>query len=285
MPDIVLTGLPRSGSTLTCYLLNQCADTVALHEPIPIVEWIDAHGLDALPGRIDQFFADTRRSLLQDRRATSKTVNGRVPDNPISDQRSTNDNLRRSVVANGEIRFEGKDLSPDFTLAVKHNAAFAAMLEGLTERFPCRGIVRHPLAVIASWNSVRIPVQQGFIPAGQRINAALDAALGCIEDRTERQFYLLEWFFERFATLLERRHILRYEDLIATHGRALEIVTPLASALDEPLESRNTNPAYDPAQMLDLGERLLGRAGAVWDFYPRDSVEEMLVPLRHAVGV
>ena len=178
----------------------------------------------------------------------------------------------------------GKDLSPDFTLAIKHNSAFAAMLEELLPRFPCRGIVRHPLAVLASWNSVNIPVQQGWIPVGQEINPALDAALHRIEDRTERQLYILEWFFERFTNLLAREHIVRYEDTIATGGRALEIVTPHALALDEPLASKNKNAAYDPAHVLDLGQRLLGREGAFWDFYTKESVEEMLAPWRQAAG-
>ena len=280
MPDVVLTGLPRSGSTLTCHLLNRCADTVALHEPLNVSSVIKEHGLPALIDQIGRFFAITRESLLTNRTAMSKAVGGRVPDNPIGEKRGAEDNLRKSLVARAVVSFEGKDLSPHFTLAVKHNSAFAAMLEPLLERYPCRGIVRHPLAVISSWNSVNIPVQQGYIPVGQEINPALHRALGRIADRTERQLYILEWFFDRFASLLPREHILRYEDLIETGGRALAVVTPAANALDEPLASRNKNSAYDPAHVLDLGERLLGRQGAFWDFYTRESVEEMLAPLR-----
>jgi hypothetical protein len=32
--NVVLTGLPRSGTTLVCRLLNKLPDTVALHEPL-----------------------------------------------------------------------------------------------------------------------------------------------------------------------------------------------------------------------------------------------------------
>ncbi len=280
MPNVVLTGLPRSGSTLTCHLLNRCADTVALHEPVPISELIRDHGVDALPDHVEAFYADTRRSLLDDRRAISKSVEGRVPDNTFGEKRGAEDKLRRSLASRGEVSFEGKDLSPNFTLAIKHNAGFAAMLGRLKERFPCRGIVRHPLSVLASWNSVQLPVQQGYIPVGQSIDAALNARLGQIDDRTERQLYILEWFFERFASVLGPELVLRYEDLIASGGRALALVTPAATALDEPLASKNTNSAYDFGQILGLGERLLGREGAFWSFYTRESVEEMLRPLR-----
>ena len=33
--DVVLTGPPRSGTTLACHMLNKLPGTVALHEPIP----------------------------------------------------------------------------------------------------------------------------------------------------------------------------------------------------------------------------------------------------------
>lgn len=276
MPDIVLTGLPRSGSTLTCNLLNRCPDTVALHEPIPMGGVAGQYQGAALVEQVQKFFADTRRSLLTERRASSKTVDGQVPDNTFGEARGGEENLRRSLASHGEVSFEGKELSPDFVLAVKHNAGFAAMLEPLRERYPCYGIVRHPLAVLSSWNSVNLAVQQGHVPVGEKIDANLRVALEGMGDRIERQFYILEWFFERFLRLLPRASILRYEDMIATRGQALAIVTPAAENLDEPLASKNANRAYDPAMMQDLGRRLLGRDGAFWELYPRESVEAML---------
>lgn len=283
MPNVVLTGLPRSGSTLICSLLNLCADTVALHEPIPVAELARQHGLAALPERIEAYYADARHSLLTTRRAFSKARRGQVPDNTFDETCGAGEDLRRSSVSRQEVSFVGKELSPDFTLAIKHNAVYVATLERLVGRFPCRGIVRHPLAVLSSWNSVDLPVQQGYLPAAQSINAALEAALARIDDRTERQFYILEWFFERLTGLLGREGIVRYEDTVATGGRALEIVTPAARMLDEPLASKNKNPAYDPAHTLELGRRLLGRSGAFWEFYTRDSVEAMLAPLQQTL--
>lgn len=34
--DIILTGLPRGSTTLTCHLLNQVTDVVALHQPLAL---------------------------------------------------------------------------------------------------------------------------------------------------------------------------------------------------------------------------------------------------------
>ena len=277
MPDVILTGLPRSGSTLTCHLLNRCADTVALHEPIPMADLARDFTGEALVEQVARFYAETRRSLLENRRAVSKRVNGQVPDNTFGEARGGgSENLRRSLASHGEVSFEGKELSPKFLLAIKHNAGFAAMLEGLRERFACYGIVRNPLAVLASWNSVDLAVQQGHVPVGEQIDPSLRATLASIEDRTERQLYILEWFFERFGRLLPHASILRYEDMVASGGKALAAVTLQAEGLDEPLASKNKNPAYDGARTAELGRRLLGREGAFWEFYPRESVEEMI---------
>ncbi len=276
MPDVILTGLPRSGSTLTCHLLNRCADTVALHEPIPMADLARDFSGEALVEEVARFYADTRRSLLETRRAVSKRVGGKVPDNTFGEARGGSDNLRRSLASHGEVSFEGKELSPDFLLAIKHNAGFAAMLDGLRGRFACYGIVRHPLAVLASWNSVNLAVQQGHVPVGEQIDAGLRGVLANIDDRTERQLYIVEWFFERFGRLLPRGSILRYEDMVASGGRALAVVTPAAADLEEPLASKNKNPAYDGERMAELGRKLLGRDGAFWEFYTRESVEEMI---------
>ena len=276
MPDLVLTGLPRSGSTLTCNLLNRCADTVALHEPIPMADLAAEFEGEALVEQVARFFADTRHSLLTERRALSKRVNGQVPDNTFGEARGGEANLRRSLASHGEVSFEGRELSPDFGLAIKHNAGFTAMLELLGERFPCYGIVRHPLAVLSSWNSVNLAVQQGHVPVGEQIDPKLRVALAGIEDRTERQFYILEWFFERFGRLLPRGSIMRYEDVIASGGKSLAVVRSGAGELTEPLASKNVNAAYDSETMRTLGRKLLGRDGAFWEFYSRESVEEML---------
>jgi hypothetical protein len=276
MPDVVLTGLPRSGSTLTCHLLNRCADTVALHEPIPMGDLARDYSGEGLLGQIELFFSQTRQSLLRDRRATSKTVAGKVPDNTFGEARGNEDQLRRSLASHGEVHFADKELTPDFTLAVKHNAGFAAMLERLTTRFPCYGIIRNPLAVLASWNSVNLPVQQGHVPVGEQIDPQLQSALAGISDRTERQFYILAWFFERFARLLPRERIFRYEEIVSSGGRALAPVTSGAASLQEALQSKNANSAYDSAVMRALGEKLLTRDGAYWEFYSKESVEAMI---------
>ncbi len=56
--NIILTGIPRSGTTLICYLLNKIPNTVALHEPMgPLLNACENSQLARL--QINKFFADT----------------------------------------------------------------------------------------------------------------------------------------------------------------------------------------------------------------------------------
>lgn len=51
---------------------------------------------------------------------------------------------------------------------------------------------------------------------------------------------------------------------------------PAAAGLDEPLENKNLNPLYKRDKVLRFGENLLQSEGAYWDFYTRESVEEIM---------
>jgi len=53
--DIILTGIARSGTTLTCALLNKLPQTVALHEPMNPAELV---GLDVHTAFLDRVAAE-----------------------------------------------------------------------------------------------------------------------------------------------------------------------------------------------------------------------------------
>jgi hypothetical protein len=122
---------------------------------------------------------------------------------------------------------------------------FSGLLPLLKRRFPCYAIVRNPLAVLASWESYDRSTRAGRQPAAERYDVGLRHTLDSIEDRVERQLYLLSWYFERFVRELPEAHVIRYEDLVSSGGRALSVVTPSAESLNAPLSNWNVNPAYD----------------------------------------
>ena len=79
----VLSGIPRSGTSLCCRLAGELADTVALSEPIRRKEF---GGMDTPRGavaRIGDFTKETRARILGEGRAPSVQVGGRLDDNRV----------------------------------------------------------------------------------------------------------------------------------------------------------------------------------------------------------
>jgi hypothetical protein len=271
--NVLITGTPRSGTTLICHLLNKLPDTVALHEPMR-VKALESLSRDEICVEIDRFCEEQRTSLRLRGRAISKNVDGVVPDNPIGEGRS-DDGLRKSLASKGEIVVD-KPLSSDFMLVIKHNSAFTAVLDTLVTRFPVYGVIRNPLATLASWSSVKFSASSGYARAAERLDPALKAKLAAIDDDLDRQICLLDWFHGQFRRYLAQDAILRYESVVGTGGRVLDMVNPRAETLREPMESRNTNKLYDVPAMFRIGERLLASDGAYWEWYTKESVAELL---------
>lgn len=276
--DVILTGIPRSGTTLACWLLNQVSDVVALVEPwIGGRFWLGRWNPEHACRSLRRFFEGVRRQVIRRRLAPTCHINGHIPTNTVEERRA--DRPRRPIARLGRVRIE-KPLSPSFWLIVKHPAPFTALLDQLAHHFPTYAIVRHPLAVLASWNSVSLPVSEGRVPAAEWLDPSLRRALSRLQDRWDRQVYLLGWFFETYRRVLPSEAILRYEDIVASGGRALRAIVPEAAALNIPLANRNASPWYDAALMRVLAERLLRTDGSYWHFYSRESVELLIQEMR-----
>ena len=204
--------------------------------------------------------------ILSERRAPSVQVEGRLDDNR-SASRHTDAGLRRLRGGWGEIAID-KPLSANFTLLIKHNALFAALLPRLTESFACLALVRNPLSVLASWQTVDLPVHRGRIPAGEALDGELHRMLEREPDVVRRQLIVLDWFFGRFHAHLNPEDILRYEDLVESGGLALFRRLGQAGAGPVALKNRNESALYDAA-MIDTLLAALLEAGGHWTRFYR----------------
>ena len=293
-PIVLITGLPRSGTTLTTELLGGLPDCVAIDEPIHLDGFI--HGATPEPRRgatvsarilrrpinppnpdpgrvvdnIVDFCLEARRSAKTRGFVTSKNVEGSVTGAKVADELQA-DGSRTKLARRSEIRVD-KELSEDFTLFVKHNSAFVGVLPELVRRAPVLGVIRNPLAILASWNTVPFNVSRGHASLAERFDPSLARDLGRLDDVSDRQFHLLDWFFMRFRESLPPELTVRYEDIVSSGGSALGVIHPAAVSLKLPLASRNQAKVYDEAAMRAIGERLLATDGAYWSFYDRSEV-------------
>ena len=274
--NVVLTGPGRSGTTLTCHLLNKLPNTIALAEPLsPNRFEAQMPDYDAVCDELEKVYRQMRRKALKQGVVRSKHVGGIVPDNT----KGQVDGVRKRIAVKGDIPV-GKELDKDFLLAIKQPGMFTALLPGLANRFPCYAIIRNPLAIVASASSLQSKKSGGKPPAKVRYDAEYGRRMEQVKqsgaDRLDRRLKRLHYTFERYHQSVPPQNVIRYEDICATGGKALKVITPAAALLDEPLENKNANPLYDRERILRVGERLLESEGAYWNFYEKRDVEEIL---------
>lgn len=272
---LLLTGVPRGGTTLACRLLGQAPETVALFEPMDVLS-LPAEPEAALAA-IAAFAEQARARLLREGVAPSKVHAGQVPDNPFGEP-DPHSGQRRAQAHPGLLRLPAPP-APGFTLAIKHNAAFTALLPALARRFEVLAVVRHPLPVLASWQTVPLPVAEGRLPAGERLDAALAERLAGLPERLERQLAILDWCYARYAQTLPPERVLRYEDIVESGGARLYRAAGL-SAPAQPLRARNANPLYRTAPLQTLAAALAARPGAYRHWYRPQEIGAMLARMR-----
>ena len=274
----LLSGVPRSGTSLCCRLGGGLPDTVALSEPIRRKAFGGMDTPQRACARIGDFAEQARARILAERRASTVQVDGRLDDNRDA-SRHTDAGLRRLRSEWGEIAID-KPLSAHFTLLIKHNALFAALLPRLTESFSCLALVRNPLSVLASWQTVDLPVHRGRIPAGEELDRDLHRALEREPEVLARQLIVLDWFFGRFHAHLDPDNILRYEDVVESGGMALFRRLGHEDVRPSELRSRNDSTLYGGVMIDTLLKALLDRGGHWARFYGREDCERVADGIR-----
>ncbi|MGQ0445052.1 MAG: hypothetical protein ACT4O2_07995 [Beijerinckiaceae bacterium] len=279
MNTALLSGLPRSGTTLVCACLNELPDCIALAEPMSP----STHGnVDLLLDEIDAFVASARTRALAEGKACSKTV-GKVvaPDNWF--EKPTLDGRLRAPLASLKDIDIGKPLSPGFGLFIKHPSLFTAVSGRLQERYPLYAIVRHPLDVLASWQTVDIPCHQGRIPVGECFAPDLKRRLDAIASPRERQLTLLRWFFDIYGAF-PRDRVIRYEDLIADPAAALARLHAKHAPINIVIWAERPETRYPGVDLASLARDLLALSPAIETFYPNfaESLDQHLSSRRES---
>ena len=267
----LLSGIPRSGTSLCCRLAGDLPDTVALSEPLRLKMFEGVDSPRSACARIGDFTEQMRARILEERRAPSMHVEGRLYDNIVASGH-VDRGLRQRQGEWHEIAID-KPLSARFTLLIRQNALFAALLPWLAVSFSCLAVVRNPLALLASWQTVDLPIHRGRIPGGEQIDRKLRDTLEREQEVLPRQIIVLNWFFAKYLAHMAPGNIIRYEDLVGSGGLTLFHSLGHARARPAPLKNRNDNVLYDKAT-IDTLLKVLLESGGIWTrFYsPADCV-------------
>ncbi|MDX8389244.1 MAG: sulfotransferase [Mariprofundaceae bacterium] len=136
-PELIISGLPRSGTSYLCSLLHRIEDVVAINEPVEIFAAL--HGQPEAWG-VAVYYRDVRCRIIDNLPVQNKLKQGM----PVEDTKSYDE----------VDSYSPKVGRPDFLLCTKNTLAYLARIRQLRQVMPYAPVVvcvRHPLDVIASW--------------------------------------------------------------------------------------------------------------------------------------
>lgn len=211
----LVTGIPRSGTTLLGHLISQLQNCHCLSEPDAVDQAArQASSSVAFGHWLKNYLDATRNALLQQ---------GQVTDRISTDGAALTNYFDRSQAGAMQVRFtvaaRAVHISqPEhFVLAVKQNAPLLAPLPALAGQahWQIWAIMRHPVATLLSWRSLQLPVSQGRLPAGENLWPELAEHGRSGEPLLVRLAQLYELLLQRLWQQRQHLHWLSYETLLA----------------------------------------------------------------------
>lgn len=261
---LLVTGIPRSGTSLTTKLISEQPNTVCFSEPT----WLKEIRFDgqtrtqfsgALMTKIQQIRAEIKKGNPVE--ITVKKGSNELPDNYFikENNQQVNTKSTQSVYI---------EHSEELLICVKSNTLFTVCLEDLLSLEACNimAVIRNPLYVLMSWRSLNIPISHGKIKIGELYSKRLQEIV--IEpDLLKRQVLILGWFFQQYAE--SNLDLLSYESLVSNPEAALQSFLPNAIKLKNmAFESKNKPSCYMDKDTTKINEALKKAGGFFAEYYP-----------------
>jgi hypothetical protein len=240
MQDLIITGIPRSGTSLAGAIIDQLPNAVCLSEPEHQVDLMEA--ADTAEKFVTHLGADfdaIRQTLLVGGTVLDRRGDGGRPVTNYFGRRTPEG---QRGVAYAVMPISRKGISPDFLLAIKHNALYAGVLPEITRntRFRVVAIVRDPVSVLLSLRSLELPMSRGRLPAAERFWPEMAKLTRTEMDLTDKQICICDLLCRRFAEPARGVTVVRYESFVADPAvlmAACDVKTRAARAVIEHQDS------------------------------------------------
>lgn len=233
IPELVLTGIPRSGTSYLCKLLDHYRNCVVINEPPEAVLSLERF---AIPWPLACYFRDRRLRILNAERISNK----------LDGDGMREDTAKEDV----RVRYRPVIQSADFVLGVKNTQSFLCRLSGIREAMPHARIiaaVRDPYDTIASWKTTfahlrdadvsTIPIGHLQDPFMSEADRVVLRAIAETSSAAERRARLWRFLAETILAHREQITVVHYKDLVMRPGettRAMLAGWP-AGTLSKPL--------------------------------------------------
>lgn len=251
MKDILITGVPRSGTSLLTKLLSQQEDVLCFSEP----RWLrDIRHPKQTAEEFSVALKNKITSIREDIKKgnpvimTVKKGSHELPDNYFK----RTDKGQKNFKETKEVFVEHSD---KLTIVVKSNTLFTACLEELMKKrdWKIYAMVRDPLYTLLSWRSLDIPVSRGEIKIGEVYSSDIRRIVK-EEDILKRQVLILNWFLNQFR-MYECQQI-KYEDFIDETKKIVSEILRKNINKEFNLDSQNLMNKYRSCNMENIKEYL-----------------------------
>lgn len=202
--DLVLTGIPRSGTSYACTLFNAVKNTVLVNEPAEVLQILRNDSLRTLR----DYYSVMRDTIARKLPIQNKMVNGKfIADTNAMDARD----YYVPEVNNTSLVFGSKN-----------TFVYLVCLEKIRKQLPeavILAFVRHPYDVIASWKRVSFPHLKNAYPvffsdyANNETGRAL-ARIGSIGEIEIRYALLWNLMANCIIRNIDNIILIRYEDFV-----------------------------------------------------------------------
>ncbi len=253
MPNIhLITGVPRSGTSLTLKLLSESPNSICLSEP----SWLrtlrfEGHTAeqfsDALSVKITAVLAQVKAGNPIEVTVAKGSKN--IPDNYYRKVNGKVLNVKQTDL----VHYEYKS---DMNLFVKSNTLFTACLKQLLycPQWQVSCVIRNPLYVLLSWQSLNIPVSKGKIKIGELYSSHV-RKISQIDDLLDRQIAILNWFFDCYKKC--QVSAIKYEDLVASPQTLLFEHFTVLTAANKNLVNNNQIARYEIEKIKQIKLKLI----------------------------
>ncbi len=208
--NLVITGLPRSGTSLLCRLLHGVDNSVVINEP---TEVLDSLQNENKPFGLACYYQNARKQIRDNKEIENKVKDGEViEDTAVVDQRSM---------------YTPNVSDANFVLGTKTPLAYLFRISDISSVMPSATIVaciRHPYDTIASWkktfdhlrlaNVMAFPINQNHDKwlDGQLVTALKE--IDVFESVVVKRALLWRALAEYLLRQSHLCNVLKYEDLV-----------------------------------------------------------------------
>ncbi|MEH7352349.1 sulfotransferase [Neobacillus drentensis] len=266
--DVILTGIPRGGTTLSAALLDNLKNAVCLSEPRWQSPWFK-NFKDV--NKVTEFVMNDYKNIRNKIRDNKPIKDIRNKDGtPLTNYYSERRKGRRfNVRKHGAFTFEIEN--ENFLLAMKHNEHYTGILPQLLETgvFSIIAIVRHPVPTILSWKSLNLYISNGRMPYAEPFWKEL-REITCSSDKSLLTFVkIYDLFCQRYLSFSNEIHLLKYEKIIK-NPQVFEELTGLTYKNKVELSSRNQSKNYNFALAEDIKNLITIHAPNALKLYQMD---------------